>query len=60
MRVRLVKRGIPDPFYVDCFPFEISAGKHSYDGKCGTVKVDKPKHPCAVRKNKEGRRVVTN
>jgi hypothetical protein len=55
MRVRLVKRGIPDPFYVDCFPFEFSAGRHSYKGECGTKKVDKPKHPCAINKDKNGR-----
>jgi hypothetical protein len=55
MRVRLIKRGIPDPFMVFCTEFEFSAEKHSYDGKCGTVKVSKPQHVCAVKKNKEGR-----
>lgn len=55
MRVRLVKRGIPDPFYIDCFPYEFSAGKHSYLGEPGTTKVEKPKHKCSVNKNKDGR-----
>lgn len=60
MRVRLTKRGIPEPFMVDCYEFEFSAGRHSYDGRCGTIKTDKPKHRCAVKRNKEGRYAVGN
>ena len=42
--------GINRWYYACCTNLELEAREHSFDGRCGTKKIDKPTRPCAIKK----------